>query len=194
MKNKIFLDLTKLNLYKVKTEYINYLKQFDENVCDPKDFGKTRPYVGILVFEKADFYYFAPLTSQINKPKFYAVKLYDNHNNPIASVRVNNLIPIHKANINFISLVDFTVYQNSSNKWERKYGAILENEYQQLQKQWISNEIKNKAKTFLREYKYNYGIRKICNNFPLLEQKALEYSKRLEKEQDKQQEGNEMSM
>lgn len=187
MKNN-FLFLKKLDLYKIKTEYIKYLKQFDDNVCDPKDFGRTRPYVGILVLEQADFYYFAPLTSQINKSKFYTVKLYDNNNKPIASVRVNNLIPVHKTNAQSISKIFYKKYLESTSDRDRRYGAILENEYQQLQKQWISSEIKNKAKTFLREYKYNYGIRKICNNFPLLEQKALEYSKRLEKEQDKQQE------
>lgn len=183
MKNN-FLFLKKLDLYKIKTEYIKYLKQFDDNVCDPKDFGRTRPYVGILVLEQADFYYFAPLTSQINKSKFYTVKLYDNNNKPIASVRINNLIPVHKTNAQSISKIFYKKYLESTSDRDRRYGAILENEYQQLQKQWISSEIKNKAKTFLREYKYNYGIRKICNNFPLLEQKALEYIKTLGKEQE----------
>ena len=50
----MFMD--KFALYKVNTKYIKYLRQHDRNVCDPKDFGHTRPYVGILVYESNDFY------------------------------------------------------------------------------------------------------------------------------------------
>lgn len=50
--------------------YIKYLRQHDKNVCDPKDFGHTRPYVGILVYESNDFYWFAPLTSKTKNQNF----------------------------------------------------------------------------------------------------------------------------
>ena len=40
----------------------------------------------------------------------------------------------------------------------------------------IKIDIYTKAKRFLNEYSFNENIRKISNNFPLLEQKALEFS------------------
>ena len=47
--------MDKFALYIVSTKYIKYLRQHDRNVCDPKDFGHTRQYVGILVYESNDF-------------------------------------------------------------------------------------------------------------------------------------------
>ena len=40
----------------------------------------------------------------------------------------------------------------------------------------IKINIYKKAKMFLNEYSFNQNIRKISNNFPLLKQKALEFS------------------
>ena len=88
--------MDKLALYKINTKYIEYLKQYDQNVCEPKDFGRARQYIGILVYKTNDFYWFAPLTSKTKKPNFYCVKLFDSEAKPIASIRINNLVPICK--------------------------------------------------------------------------------------------------
>ena len=79
--------MNKFSIYKVDIEYIKYLKKFQVHVANPKDFGHTRPYIGILVFSNNKHYYFAPLTSKTNKPEFYCVKLFDENNKPIAGVK-----------------------------------------------------------------------------------------------------------
>ena len=64
--------MSKLNIYKIDDKYIEYLKQFDKFIAEPKN---NRPYVGTLIFSNNNFYYFAPLTSKTNKPEFYCVNL-----------------------------------------------------------------------------------------------------------------------
>ena len=177
--------MDKFALYKVSTKYIKYLRQHDRNVCDPKDFGHTRPYVGILVYESNDFYWFAPLTSKTNKPKFYCVKLYDTERRPIASVRINNLIPICKNKNALYKIFDYTKLINSKDPKDKSYGALLELEVKSMNEPSIKIDIYTKAKMFLNEYWFNQSIRKISNNFPLLEEKALEFSLSKDKKKEK---------
>ena len=168
--------MDKFDLYKVSSKYIEYLRQYDRNVCEPKDFGHTRPYVGIMVFESKDYYWFAPLTSKTNKPEFYCVKLYDEDRKPIAGVRINNLIPISKNNTNLFKNIRYDKLLNSENSKDKRYGSLLKFEVQSINEPSIKIDIYTKAKMFLNEYSFNNNIRKISNNFPLLEKKALEFS------------------
>lgn len=168
--------MDKFDLYKVDSKYINYLRQYDMNVADPKDFGHTRPYVGIMVYESSKYYWFAPLTSKINKSEFYCVKLYDIDKKPIASVRINNLIPICKSNTNLFKNLRYDELLNSKNEADRKYGSLLKFEVESMNEPSIKISIYTKAKKFLHEYSFNENIRRISNNFPLLEEKALEFS------------------
>ena len=168
--------MDKLALYKIDTKYIEYLKQYDQNVCEPKDFDHTRPYVGILVYKTNDFYWFAPLTSKTNKPNFYCVKLFDSEAKPIASIRINNLVPICKNCNDLYKIFDYTKLINSKKAKDRRYGAFLELEVKSMNEPITRNNIYKKAKMFLNEYSFNQNIRKISNNFPLLEQKALKFS------------------
>ena len=177
--------MDKFALYKVNSKYVNYLRKYDRNVSDPKDFGHTRPYVGILVYESNDFYWFAPLTSKTNKPEFYCVKLYDKEQKPIAGVRINNLIPISKNQNNLYKIFDYTKFTKSKNPKDKSYGALLEMEVKSMNEPLIKIDIYTKAKRFLNEYSFNENIRKISNNFPLLEQKALEFSLSKDKKKEK---------
>ena len=83
--------VSKLNIYKIDSKYIEYLQQFENVLLKQKN---NRPYVGILVFSNNNFDYFAPLTSKINKPEFYCVKLFNENGEKIAAVRINNMVPI----------------------------------------------------------------------------------------------------
>ena len=53
--------MSKLNIYKIDSKYIEYLQQFEKCIAEPKN---NRPYIGILVFSSNNFDYFAPLTSK----------------------------------------------------------------------------------------------------------------------------------
>lgn len=183
--------MEKLNIYKIDLDYINYLKEFEPNICHPKDFGYTRPYIGILAFETSDFYYFAPLTSQTNKPEFYCVKLFNSEKQPIGGVRINNMIPISKDNSKCFKLFEYHKLLTSKNSRDVKYGNLIKQEVACLSALEVNVVIRQKAKFFYRYYKENKNVNKISNNFKLLEEKALKYEPKKEKEQSK---GPELSM
>ena len=173
----IMIFMNKFDIYKVDTKYINYLKQFQERVADPKDFGHTRPYVGILIFSNNMHYYFAPLTSKTNKPEFYCVRLYDENKKAIAGVRINNMIPIpKKIAFEIVQPVMYMELLKSNNPRDVKYGNLLKREVSSLKTEIISSTIYKKAVEFRRDYKYKPYIKNICLDFQLLEQKALEFS------------------
>ena len=168
----------RLNIYIIDTNYVHYLEQFDRNVCDPKTLdGGSRPYVGIFLFETTDFYYFAPLTSQTNKPDFYCVKLYGPNKKAIASVRINNMIPIPKRMVNLFSVYEYQSLINSTNPKKRKYGYLLKYEVISMNHNDVKSKLEQKAKVFYRDYKVDKSLGKICNDFKLLEEKALEFKK-----------------
>ena len=178
--------MNKFDIYKVDTRYINYLKQFQERVADPKDFGHARPYVGILIFSNNMHYYFAPLTSKTNKPEFYCVRLYDENKKAIAGVRINNMIPIpKKIAFEIVQPVMYMELLKSNNPKDIKYGNLLRREVASLKTEVISSTIYKKAVEFRRDYKYKPYIRNICLDFQLLEQKALEFSLSKDKEKEK---------
>jgi len=92
-----------MNLYYIKSDYIDYLKVYDSSVRDNKNM--TRPYVGII-FSIEDYNYFAPLASP--KPKHKKMK-----NNidcrkidggRLGVVNLNNMIPVPKSSIVLIDI------------------------------------------------------------------------------------------
>ena len=178
--------MNKFDIYKVDTRYINYLKQFQERVADPKDFGHARPYVGILIFSNNMHYYFAPLTSKTNKPEFYCVRLYDENKRAIAGVRINNMIPIpKKIAFEIVKPVMYMELLKSNNPRDIKYGNLLKREVASLKTEVISSTIYKKAVEFRRDYKYKPYIRNICLDFQLLEQKALKFNLSKDKKKEK---------
>lgn len=50
----------------------------------------------ILIFSNKDFDCFAPLTSKANKSEFYCAKLFNENEEKIARIRINNMIPSTK--------------------------------------------------------------------------------------------------
>ena len=165
--------MIKLNIYKIDSKYIKYLQQFDKSVAEPKN---NRPYVGILIFSNSNFDYFAPLTSKINKSEFYCVKLFNENGEKIASVRINNMIPIPKKNTTKIAEeIKYERLLKSKNPYDIKYANLLKQEVKSLNKKTIASEICKKAKKFYNTYKYKISIRKICLDFNKLEQESLKY-------------------
>ena len=138
--------MPKLNIYKIDSKYIEYLQQFEKCIAEPKN---NRPYVGILVFSNNDFDYFAPLTSKINKPEFYCVKLFNENGEKIASVRINNMIPIPRKNTSKIAKqIKYMELLKNKNLSIVKYANLLKQEVRSLNKKLIAIEIYKKHENF----------------------------------------------
>ena len=165
--------VSKLNIYKIDSEYIEYLQQFEKCIAKPKN---NRPYVGILVFSNNDFDYFAPLTSKINKPEFYCVKLFNENGEKIAGVRINNMIPIpRKSTSKIAKQIKYEELLKSKNHSIIRYANLLKQEVRSLNKKLIAIEIYKKARKFYNNYKYKNSIRNICLDFKKLEEESLKY-------------------
>ena len=82
-----------LKIYYIDTNYINYLRKFDNRVAYNK--SKARPYVGV-VYTFNNQTYFAPLSSP--KPKHLtmndrALDMFKIKDGELGIVNINNMIP-----------------------------------------------------------------------------------------------------
>lgn len=155
-----------MELYTINEEYINYLKQFSENVKYNKN--ESRPYVGI-VLKINDHNYFAPLGSP--KPKHIKMKegldFIKIEDGLAGVINLNNMIPV---SLEYVEKINFSLC-------DRKYAGLLKK-----QARWINeNSPKIKKKT-LKLYNFiitkeNTIFHKRTNDFKFLEEKALEYEK-----------------
>ena len=165
--------VNKLDIYKIDSKYIKYLQQFEKCIAEPKN---NRPYVGILIFSNNNFDYFAPLTSKTNKSKFYCVKLFNENEEKIAGVRINNMIPIPRKNTSKIAKqIKYAKLLKNKNPSVVKYANLLKQEVRSLNKKSIAIEIYKKARKFYNNYKYKSSIRNVCLDFKKLEEKSLKY-------------------
>ncbi len=160
-----------MKLYTINEEYINYLRKFSENVKYNKN--ESRPYVGV-VLKINEHDYFAPLGSP--KPKHIKMKetldFIKINNGTLGVINLNNMIPVF---LEKVEKIDFS-------KFDRKYQELLKN-----QARWIYENTKKINKKSYNLYtlittKENTIFHKRCNNFKLLEKKALEYEKSIETE------------
>ena len=67
-------------------------------------------------------------------------------------------------------------FLNSRNEASKRYGNLLKKQQQILFSTQVSSSIRNKATNFYIEYKNKPLLQKLCCDFKLLEQKALEFS------------------
>ena len=183
-----------MEIYSVKEKYIQYLQKFDSIVCLTKlnkPFG--RKYVGI-VFEIKDFTYFAPLSSSVYKiidgkkvfkQHFTDVYLF-NGKASIGSVKINNMIPIpRKIEDKLLEPLIFDDFTNSKNISIVQYGNLLKNQRVAINAEEKKQEILDKATSFYKTYKFNSLLQKLCCDFKLLEEKALEFSLSKNKKKEK---------
>ncbi len=168
-----------MDIVQINTEYINYLREFDNRVCFNKEWAHTRPYVGVL-FKIRGFLYFAPLTSShkgdklLSNPKNENTTFFPIENCKYGGVNLNNMIPVIP---NVYTTVDYTI-RDTDKKEDMSYKRIIIN-----QKEFLKNNekrIRTKAnilyqmKTTGNIYP-NYDA--VTCDFKLLEEKALMYLK-----------------
>ncbi len=160
------------SLYELDDNYIGYLRNFDKKVLSSKVGNRkyARKYVGIL-FNNKDIQYFIPLSS-------YKPEIYDNMYESLslkkignmAVLRINNMIPVIDS---VIHRIDFRQEK------DEKYRILLQNEYRIIKVR--EREIRKDSRIVyfyrLNEENKDKGLYKICCNFKLLEEKALQYKK-----------------
>ena len=174
-----------MEICSVKEEYIKYLQKFDNRVCISKlDKAFGRKYIGVI-FEIKDFTYFAPLSSSvykiINGEKVFKQHFTDvylfNKKTPIASVKLNNMIPIpREKESELIQQVIISKFLNSNIEANVKYGNLLKVQREEINSETKKKEILDKATSFYKTYRFNPKLQRLCCDFQLLEQKALEFS------------------
>lgn len=168
-----------MELVIIDTNYIDYLRQFDNKVCYNKDKIHTRPYVGVL-FKLKEFLYFAPLTSSgknqklKNSPKKESMTFFPIKNCLLGGVNINNMIPVVK---DVYKVVDMSV-STEDDYSEKEYKSMLIEQLEFLKSK--EKKLRTKA-NILYNMKTQGKIVGDKNNvicdFKLLEEKASEYKK-----------------
>ena len=155
-------------LYTVKDEYIDYLiKNTDEkNIKYNKK--EKRSYIGIL-FSINEQDYFAPLSHPQEKHKkmYESIDFIKLENGQLGVINLNNMMPVPRY---CLSLIDI------ENQEEKYKNLLLRQTYEISKKKDI---IKKKSTILYNivlagEIKHKKLISR-CNNFKLLEEKALEF-------------------
>lgn len=161
------MKYSRLKLYYVKNEYIDYLRKYDEIV--PYNKNATRPYIGI-VYTYNEHNYFAPLTSpklKHMKMNNHAIDIWKIDSGKLGIVNFNNMIPCPNE---VLEEVLPTIK-------DKKYKNLLENQLSSLNKN--REMLIRKIERFHKKYRNNQLeniVKNRCCNFPLLEEKSKEYT------------------
>lgn len=158
--------MKKLKIYFIQSEYIDYLRKYDNRVAYNK--VPNRPYIGV-VYTYNGFNYFAPLSSP--KKKHIAmnanmIDIFKIKDGELGIVNINNMIPC----------VMEVLTEAIPNITDKKYKALLENQLSYINSK--RDILLKKVKNFQSRYRNGFlqdNIMKRCCNFELLEEKALEY-------------------
>lgn len=157
----------KFNLYYIKEEYINYLRQFDKRVQYNKN--QTRPYVGIVCIFKGQKY-FIPMSSPKEKHLTMSdrvVDIYKIDGGRLGILNINNMIP---ANIDVIQKLN-------PNEHDNKYENLLYNQINFINQD--RETVIMKIKKFFNLYDNNTlyeNIRERTCDFYLLEEMCREWN------------------
>lgn len=159
-------------LVKVDSNYCDFLRFYDNRVSYNANSKSLRPFVGVL-FRIEEILYFAPLSSP--KPKHLKMKnkldFYKIAKGKLGAINLNNMIPVKPAMYTEIDL-----NKSEQDLKSRKYQFLLNDQLRWLNRQGTS--LATKAATLYNNYinnKLPLNLRLRCCDFPLLEEKCLEY-------------------
>ena len=158
--------MSRLKLYFIDEQYINYLRKFDDRVAYNKN--ATRPYVGI-VYKYNNYTYFAPLSSPKEKHKKMSNRMEDIwkiKSGELGIINFNNMIPCIES-----VLKEAIPCINDNN-----YKILLENQISSINSEREMLLIKiNRFQNHYRKKLLSNNILERCCNFTVLEQKCNEY-------------------
>ena len=156
----------RLKIYEVKSEYIQYLSNYQKHLFLHTNEKGKRKYIGI-VFQINGMNYFAPLSSYKTKHvqmresvDFIKIKDY-------AVINLNNMIPIPHSQIVEIDI---------NKEEDMSYRYVLQAESREINRQ--KNRIRKNAEIVYRHKKLNgnmTALAKRTNDFKLLEKLCREY-------------------
>lgn len=169
--------MKKLNIVKINADYCDFLRNFDSKVSYNKGQKGNRPFIGVI-FKINSFEYFAPLSS----PKEKHLKMKNNidcmkiDKGKLGIVNFNNMIPVFKE---YYQTIDLDLIPKKSE--EKKYIYLLRHQHKYLTEH--IEELQTKSRTLYNLYcngNINSKLKVRCCNYPLLEEKCLEYKTKLE--------------
>jgi len=161
-----------MRVYRVKNEYIEYLRTKENNVLKNKD--EKRPYIGV-VLKINDFTYYVPLSSP--KPKHKTMKnTKDFHKiagGVYGAINFNRIIPVPVE-----CIIDFRFEDEK----DIKYRSLLQNQYKAIND--IEDVIKKKTAGIYKLFHTDDNkltaadlrIKQRCCDFNLLEDMCKKYS------------------
>ena len=156
----------RLKIYEVRSEYIQYLSNYQKHLFLHTNEKNKRKYIGI-VFQINGMNYFAPLSSYKTKHvkmresvDFIKIKDY-------AVINLNNMIPIPHS-----QLVEIDINKEK----DMSYRYLLQAESREINRQ--KNRIRQNAEIVYSHKKFNgnmTALAKRTNDFNLLEKLCKEY-------------------
>jgi protein AbiQ len=157
----------KLKFYDIDTDYIKYLKKFDEQIPDVTYDRYNKFFCGI-VLQINGFKYFAPVSS-FNKQQRTNFVIRDK-GRPISSIRFSFMFPAFN---HVLKLKDFSNEKQS-------YKDLVNAEIKYCN-QNVDTIYKIAKKVYKIGTKKNHPLNYTCCDFKLLEEKSLDYSYQLSK-------------
>lgn len=185
LKKYEFIKRRNFGFFYVSQDYVDFLRELDNNVCDNK--GSSRPYIGI-VLEVNNNKYLAPLTSpyhynekgEKNKKEYLNNKKYKRIVHPINDeefgwVRVGNMIPVYRDVIEPIIIAELS---------DEKLKNRLIEQWNYFKNLDVVKVIENQAnELYSKRYDNdNYYLADIVCDYKLLEEKCCEYKKIIDKD------------
>ncbi|WP_290146213.1 type III toxin-antitoxin system ToxN/AbiQ family toxin [uncultured Dubosiella sp.] len=153
-------------IYRVDYPYRLYLHRYDSRVS----MKSSRPFYGVLIAVD-DIHYLIPLTSKPKRDggktrnKRTTVEIFDEHDNAIAALLINNMIPVPPT---FYEKFDFNLSQNQNSFQKEKI---------YLRRKSVQDEILRKAENVYRVIVFNQDpfLKRFCCDFKTLEQVSNTY-------------------
>lgn len=155
--------MSKLKIYKISDNYIEYLRQFDDTISLNKD--NKRPYIGVVLVIN-DFNYFAPLTSPKKKHRTMknTIDFMKIAEGRYGAINLNNMIPVIESELIKIDI---------NNIEDIEYRNLLQNQYRYLKGK------KDKIKENAEKLYEKVVVKKVkvfterCSKFAELESKCI---------------------
>lgn len=168
----------RFKLYTVNKKYIRTLHNIDDNVpsVSPQIGKQSRPFLGIIVLINGSKFCIPFTSNSTKKNKNFEIirenitfrKICDKNGKVLAALNLNNMIPIREEYLTEIDLKPCPTDTPQQHHWKKL--CIKELNWCQSHQ----DEIERLANELYRKYTSNepFKKRKICLNFPALEEKC----------------------
>lgn len=170
-----------MDWYVIDKRYINYLRIYDKQVSYVEYGERLKLHIGI-VLSVHEFHYYVPVSSA--KPKHHHMsnsldfhKLIDDKTgDTYAVININNMVPVPDFCIIQLKYDKITEFRHFTTEKEKTdYIYLLQKEKAIIDK--IASVLQSKAQKLYQKYLSNSqsSLASRCCNFPLLEEKCMEY-------------------